>query len=558
MSLHIENIAVIKKLDIDFNNGFTVLTGETGAGKSIIIDSISLLLGAKTSRTLIRSGESSAEVSAMFCVNRSDNAAALDLLGISGDDDGIIYVKRTISEDGKSQTKVNGKTIPVSLQREAFGLLLNIHGQHENQRLLDFTQHLGYLDKFASDEEKIKEFQASYETANSIKREIEKLNISDKDKEREIQMLKYQLEDINAAKLRIGEEEELQIKRSRIQNIEKIEKQANIVYHSLYRAEKGSSASDLIQVSIAALSQLADVLEDSEIIAEKLENYRYEIEEIAERAYALIEDETGDPSAALDKIENRLDIIFKLKKKYGDSIAEILSFGEKAEQRLSNIELSELRIKELSVSYAEAEEVLKKHADELHNIRLEAAEKLSDEVTEQLAFLDMQKVKFKVEVKKTNHISPSGGDEINFMISTNPGEPLMPLEKIASGGELSRVMLALKSVLSSCEGTETLIFDEVDTGISGRTSHKIGLKLKQTSNDAQVLCVTHSPQIAALADTHLFISKTENGGRTETALKELDYNGRIDELARIMGSDKITDTLKKTAEEMINFDTLLK
>ena len=552
ISLHIENIAVVKRLDVDFSKGLTVLTGETGAGKSIIIDSIGLLLGGRPSRALIRSGESSAEVSAMFCAARTENTSALAELGIEPDDDGIIYVKRTITDDGRAQTKINGRSVPVSLQREVCGLLLNIHGQHENQKLLENSRHLGFLDKYAGDETELADFLLSYKKSEAIRREIEDLTLDDKDREREISMLKFQLDDIDSAKLKAGEEEELLSKQSRIQNIEKIEKHANIIYRSLFRAEKGSSAVDLILTAVSAVTALSDVMENADSTVEKLTNFRYELEEIAERANELVSEDLGeDPSTALDKIEARLDIIYRLRKKYGEDIGQILRFREGVAQRLDNIELSELRISELNAELSKAQEVMRQKAAALTEKRTDAARRLSAAVMGELAFLDMEKVRFCVEVQPAEEIGSKGGDNVDFLISTNPGEPLMPLEKTASGGELSRIMLALKNVLAECEDTETLIFDEVDTGISGRTSHKIGLKLKQTASVAQVLCVTHSPQIAALADTHLFISKSDHDGRTETSLRELDRDGRIGELARIMGGEKISDTLLKTAEEML-------
>lgn len=551
VSLHIENIAVIKKIDIDLQKGFTALTGETGAGKSIIIDSINILLGARPSREMIRNGEDTAIVSALFSEISQSNITSLSELGIQPDEDGSIFIQRSISADGRTNTKINGRTVSVSLQREVGGLLINIHGQHENQTLLDTSKHIYYLDKYAADDSLIASYIESYDKMNAIKRSLSELQRDEKEKARIVEMLRYQINDIDAAHLKPNEDDDLEVHRKRIQNIEKIEKQAKIVYRSLYEGDKGLSACQQIDRAVIALKQITDMFDGFEECIEKLESFRYEIEDIAVRADDLIDDDIGDPSAALDKIEARLDIIAKLKRKYGATVTDILDFRAKTAVKLDDFEMSDEKIHNLNVSYKIAENEALICAGILSERRQKAAANLAEKITDELAFLEMSKVCFSVEVHKSQ-LTRFGGDDVEFMISTNPGEPLKSLGKIASGGELSRIMLAIKSVLADHEKTETLIFDEIDTGISGRTSHKIGIKLKQTSAVSQVLCVTHSAQIAALAHNHLYILKSEHDGRVETTVKLLNYKGRVNEIARIMGGAEITDSLIETAAEMLN------
>lgn len=551
ISLHIENIAVIKKVDIDLQKGFTALTGETGAGKSIIIDSINILLGARPSREMIRNGEDTAIVSALFSEISQSNITSLSELGILPDEDGSIFIQRSISTDGRTNTKINGRTVSVSLQREIGGLLINIHGQHENQTLLDTSKHIYYLDKYAGDDSLITSYIESYDKMNDIKRSLSELRRDEKEKARTVEMLRYQISDIDAAHLKPNEDDDLETQRKRIQNLEKIEKQAKIVYRSLYEGDKGLSACQQIDRAVIAIKQIADMFDGFDECIEKLESFRYEIEDIAVRADDLIDDDIGDPSAALDKIEARLDVITKLKRKYGATVTDILDFRAKTAEKLEDLEMSDEKIHNLNVLFKIAENEALTRAGILSECRQKAAASLAEKITAELAFLEMSKVCFAVEVRKSQ-LTHSGGDDVEFMISTNPGEPLKSLGKIASGGELSRVMLAIKSVLADHEKTETLIFDEIDTGISGRTSHKIGIKLKQTSAVSQVICVTHSAQIAALAHNHLYISKNEHDGRVETTVIPLDYNGRVNEIARIMGGAEITENLIETAAEMLN------
>jgi DNA repair protein RecN len=557
-SLHIENIAVIKNIDIEFNEGFTVLTGETGAGKSIIIDSINLLLGGRPGKDLIRTGESSAMVSALFSNISVSNVKLLNEMGVQlSEDDNSLMLQRNISADGKSSTRLNGRTIPVALQKELGKSLINIHGQHDNQALLQPSRHIHFLDSYADVNEILPEYEKYYSLMNDTTKKISDLSRNEQEKARMIELLKYQISDIDSVKLKDNEDEKLTNESNRIQNFEKILKQVKLVYRALYRMEKGLSAFDLMTRASDALAQIADVLPEANQFIEKLTEFKYEIEDIAETVRDAAADDYDDPTAELNRIESRLDEIFRLKRKYGSTIKEILEFKEKAEKELEEIELSDVKIIELKAKYSEYKSKAKEYSDKLTKIRTQAARILEVKIMEELAFLEMGKVKFSVQIKPI--VESSGGvryasrgvDDIEFLISTNPGEPLKPLSKIASGGELSRIMLAMKSVFAGRENTETIIFDEIDTGISGKTSQKIGVKLRQTSDSCQVICVTHSAQIASTAQNHLFINKTENDGRVETIVTPLTENDRVNEVARIMGGLEITTKLLDTAREMI-------
>ncbi len=556
-SLHIENIAVIKCADIDFTQGFTVLTGETGAGKSIIIDSINLLLGARGAKELIRTGESSALVSACFT---DFSAAVLDELvnlGISPDEDGMLYLQRTLNADGKGQTRLNGRVIPSSLQRDIGRLLMSIHGQHDNQALLVPANHIGILDSFADLENIISDYKISYDSMQAILAEITSLTKNEQEKARLFELLAYQIKDIDAAKLKSGEEELLTAQRKRIQNLEKITKNTNLVYRALYRNEKGASASELIKRAQASLDNLVEEIPEAAAYSSRLEEVICELEDIAESVRACADADVDDPTALLNRIESRLDTISKLQRKYGATVEDILAYREKSMRELQAIEGAEERLDELNKELAKVRAVVMEKASVIHDKRVESAKLLEHRVMEELAFLEMGKVKFEASISSIKEDEPEacnklGVDAVEFLIATNAGDPPKPLAKIASGGELSRIMLALKNVLADKESTGTSIFDEVDVGVSGKTAQKIGILLKNTSASTQVICITHSAQIAALADSHLLITKREKEGRVETSVAALGREQRISEIARIMGGATITDNLMKTAGEMLD------
>jgi len=556
-SLHIENIAVIKNLDIELTEGFTVLTGETGAGKSIIIDSINLILGAKPEKELIRSGEQKALVSAMFRDIPPAATLALMEIGIEPDEEGALLVQRTVTAEGKSSTRINGRPATVSQLKEAGGLLINIHGQHNNQTLLDPRSHIIFLDSFAEVQNLLEEYEEVFSAMQHTRKKISDLMRDAQEKTRVSELLEYQIADIDAAKLKVNEEEELTARRDKIKNIERISKQVRTVYRALYHSEKGSSAFELLMKATDALTAISDVMPQANEFIEKLSDFRYELEDIALSTSAVADEEFDDPDAELDRLESRLETISKLKRKYGSDIKEIMEFRENAAEKLKNIEQSGELIDELN---GELDRLTKKAvqlASDLNKKRREAASKLENAVMGELKFLEMAKVRFSVSIKPTVNENGSlkytarGTDDVEFMLATNPGEPLKSLSKIASGGELSRIMLAMKSVFAEKDNIGTLIYDEIDTGVSGKTSQKIGIKLRQTAVNGQVLCVTHSAQIAALADNHFLIKKEETDGRVETNVIPLEYEDRVNEIARIMGGMEITDSLRESAKELM-------
>ncbi|MBE6670775.1 MAG: DNA repair protein RecN [Ruminococcaceae bacterium] len=551
-SLHIENIAVIRSVDIDLTKGFTVLTGETGAGKSIIIDSINFLLGNKTGKDLIRNGEKNALVSAMFTDIGKETSDKLDELGLSPDENGELFLQRTLNSDGKTQIKINGRTVPASILREAAGLLINIHGQHDSKSLLESKYHIDLLDSYADNGAYLDEYSKYYEKMNDITSSIKSLVISEGEKQRLTEILSFQIKDIDSAKLRTGEEDELIAREAVLRNSEHISKQIRFCYKALCSNEKGVTAATLARKSADALSSISDVLPELKEYSDKLNNFAYEMEEIAVSAKELAGDVSLDPLIELNEVQSRLDVIHKLKRKYGSTVEEILEYREKRVEELENISKSEEKIEELKRELCEVEKKAAEICSVITHRRKEKAEILENQVCECLGFLEMPKVRFKVELTPLSKYSSKGKDDVVFMLSANMGEPLKPLSKIASGGELSRIMLSIKSVLREKESTGTVIFDEVDAGVSGKTSQKIGIKLKQTSESCQVICITHSAQIAALSDEHLFISKAENEGRVETKVKVLDYESRVNELARIMGGQDITKVLLSSAKELLD------
>ncbi len=554
-SLHIENLAVFRSADIDFKNGFTVMTGETGAGKSMIIGAINLLLGEKASKDAIRTGEDHAVVSGLFCGLSDAETERLKAMGLSPDEEGNLLLQRTVSADGRSGSRLNGRAITLSMQREIAAGLVNIHGQHDTQSLLDPASHVIFLDTFAGDADTLSSYRETYERWCGIRKRIAELTKNDREKERTIELLRYQINDIESIKPVIGEDDELSARKKKLMNGEKIRKQASVIYRALYENDKGLSASDLIGKAISAAEAISDYLPDAAQMIEKLREYKYELSDLGQSAGVLLDDEEEDVDTALDRIETRLNDLTKLKRKYGATVEQILEYRDRAKKELNEIELSEETLEELGKELRKAEAELEKKAADLTGIRKNAAAALETKLTEELKFLEMAKVRFSVSIlpAKGEEGTPykrNGADEVEFLISANVGEPPKPMSKIASGGELSRIMLAIKSVEADKEQTETMIFDEIDTGVSGKTAQKIGVKLRMLAEHGQVLCVTHSAQIAAVAHHQDLIRKGEINGRTETEVLPLDREGRVREIARIMGGAQITEKLLSTAEEL--------
>lgn len=546
-SLHVENIAIIKSLDIDFENGFSVLSGETGAGKSIIIDSVNILLGNRVSRELIRTGEEKALVSAVFSDLGEEACRLLEEYGFDADDS--IMLQRTLTKDGKSVVKLNGRTVTQTIQRDICRLLVNIHGQNENQRLMSKSAQLNILDAFAENKELLSKYSEAYKQLTEAKARLDELNSNQAEKMRMRDIYAFQLEEINSVRLKAGEEDGLESERIRLGSIEKISEKVSLVYRALYAGEKGSAVY-LLERSAAALDKISDVLPEVKALSQRLNDCKYEIEDIAltVREYAA---DAENPTEQLNKIESRLDAINKLKRKYGNTVEEILEFRDKTARLLDEIDNCDDIKEDISNEIKRIGKIAVSLAEEIHERRTSAAKKITTGVMENLAFLDMPKVKFTIAVNGGTKLRGDGCDEVDFLIATNSGEPLMQLEKIASGGELSRIMLALKCVLSDKDGVGTVIYDEVDAGISGKTSRKVGIKLKEISKFMQIISVTHSAQIASLADNHYLISKNDVGGRTESGVVLLDDDGRVSEIARILGGINVTESQMTAAKEMI-------
>lgn len=550
--LFISNIAIIKNECICPSASLTVLTGETGAGKSIIIDSVGLIMGERAYKELLRTGEEKATVSALFRDIGQEAAETAKALGIETED-GTLLLQRDITDKGGSIARINGRTVPLAIMREIAEKLISIHGQHATKILLSEENYLNFLDAFADCSPEKEEYSLLYEQALHRKQRLSEIVRGEQEKERNIELLKYQIRDIDAVKPREGEEEELKTKRIKLQNAEKIAKHAKLIYRALYQNEKGLSACDLIGKAAEAIDELEDVLKDAGTFSETLTDFRYRLEDIAESVRRECDVGVKNPSEMLDKIENRLESLQRLRKKYGATEAEILAYRERAEKKLRELMGAEELISDLENEISEIRAQMKRIAAVMTKKRRHAAEELEEKITKELVFLDMEKVRFHIEVAPLEEFAPDGADRVSFLVSANPGEPLLPFSKVASGGELSRMMLALKCAFSDKEHTGTLIFDEIDTGISGRTSHKIGVKLHEvTKNGTQVICVTHSPQIAAIADMHLLVSKSESDGRTESGVHELTREKRETEIARIIGGATITEQTRAAARELLN------
>ena len=550
-SLQIKNIAVIKEVGIELGDAFTVLTGETGAGKSIIIDSICLLMGSRAPRELIRSGETRATVSAMFEGVSDNTRQLLESYGIF-DEEGSVLLSRSVSADGRSTARVNGQSVTQTMLREIGRTLITIHGQHDNQRLMQKSYHIRLLDAYADVAAELEQYREVYDKGRAARSELEQLRRDEAEKMRLRDVLEYQIKEIDAAKLKSGEQEELAAERLRLQSIEKIKKQTDFAYRALHGSEKGA-ATLLLDRAGAALSQIAGVIPEAAELAARLESCRYEIEDIAMTARGYADDSDGDLTARLDKIESRLDTITKIERKYGADVAAVKAFRDDAAARLDAIDNMDARVEELQAQIKTLEAEARRRADKISARRRLSAANAALRVCETLEYLDMPGVKFEIAVRPCE-LCADGADEVEFMLAANPGEPSVPLAKTASGGELSRVMLALKCVLSENDGIDTMIFDEVDAGISGKTSRKVGIKLSELARSAQVLCVTHSAQIASLADDHLFISKSEVDGRTETAVRTIVGDERVGEIARILGGINVTEIQRDAARELMKHD----
>lgn len=556
-NLNVTNVAVAKSVDIDFDNGFTVITGETGSGKSVLIDCLQMVAGAKASRDMVRSGEDKAVVTALFDVD-SEDMSVFDELGINTDENGELSILRSLTSDGKTVSKANGKPITLSSLRSVGAKLLGINTQDEKIFLEDSAEYTAIVDNYAENHELVSAYKEKYEKLISARAELKGLQNELKEKSMMVDILSYQIKEIDSARLNAEDEDVKLLKlREKIKSVERTSKSQKIVYKALAQNDKGYSASYLLERASAALSLISDVIDGAPDMIRRLDEYRYDVIDIAETVRAALEiDIDGDPADKLNQIESRLNTIDKLKRKYGSTIKEIKDFKLDAVAKLKKLTDSDEAVAELEAKIKGLTKEATKAADLLRASRVSAAKILSEEIIATLKYLDMPKVKFIIEVlpdvEDGNYkFSSKGADCIDFKISVNPGEAPITLSKVASGGEMSRVMLALRSSLNKKSGADTVIFDEIDAGVSGSTSERIGLLLKKLSESVQVICITHSPQIASVADYHYLISKLEIDGRAESFVKLLNSDERVDEIARIIGGIDVTEKQKAAAREMI-------
>lgn len=544
--LHIENIAIIEAADIEFAPGFNALTGETGAGKSIVIDSLSAVLGQRTSRELIRTGADKAFVSAAF----SGMAPELtEELGIRPEADGTLLLQREIQTDGKNVCRVNGRPVTVGQLRALGARLLNIHGQHDGQQLLDEEQHIVYLDSFGRVESLAITYAEKYKNFTDIRRQIGALQMDEAEKARRVDTLQYQIEELRRAKLTPGEEEELTARRGMLRNAEKFLDAVAGADYALNGDDSGGGALSALRQAQDALSGVRHLDDAFGQLYERLGEAYSEVYDIA----ATVEDKRGELDVSpgeLDRVESRMDLLYRLKKKYGATVEDMLDYQARCEAELAQIEDAGDTLVRLEQALSKAEKEARQAAQALSDARKAAADRLTAQILTELQQLDMGKIRFAVDFAE-KPLDSDGMDTVRFLMSANVGEELRPIHKIASGGELARIMLAMKNVLSEQDHVGTMVFDEVDTGVSGRAAQKVAEKMARISRRKQVLCVTHLPQLAAMADTHFSVEKGERGGRTYTEVRRLDREQRRRELARLTGGSHVSQTMLDGAEELL-------
>ena len=544
--LHIENIAVIEQADISFDKGFNVLTGETGAGKSIVIDAISAILGQRAYRDMIRTGTSKASVRAVF--TKVPNFPWFEENGVEYD--GETVIQRDIFLDGKNICRVNGTLVTVAILHKLGIQLINIHGQHDSASLFDEENHLRFLDAFADNGGLLADYREKFAAVSELRRQIDRMTMDEGEKLRRMETLKYQIAEIEKADLKSGEDEVLEQRRKLLQNSEKLSQGLEEASEALLGGDDSDGAAALLAQAAYALSRIARYSDDYTGFQERLTDLKYQVQDIADEVRDSL-DELSYSADELETIEARLDIIHRLRRKYGADCDEILAYLDKAQKELDEIEFADDRVEQLKKKLAKQEKQAWDAALALRKNRQEQGAVMAEKILSELSQLDMPRVQFQCRFRETE-LTSEGADAVAFYLSANAGEDLKPLSKVASGGELARIMLSMKNVLAEKDAVDTLIFDEVDTGVSGRAAQRIAEKLKSLAKHKQVLCVTHLPQLAALADTHMLIAKSEHDGRTYTTVTPLDRKGRAMELARIIGGAHITETTLKSAEEMLS------
>ena len=546
--LHIENIAVIERADISFHAGFNALTGETGAGKSIVIDSLGAVLGQRTSRDLIRTGAAKAFVSAEFD-GVDPSLPILAEMGIEPED-GVLLLQRDLYADGKNICRANGRPITVAQLRALGTSLLNIHGQHEGTQLLDEEQHMAYLDRFGRVDELLGAYAEHYRTVRETQRQIDALQMDEAEKARRVDMLRHQIAELERAELRAGEEEELLARRSLLRNAEKFMDAFAAADYALSGGDDGLGAASQLKNAENALRGVRALGARFEELYARLESVYSDVYDLAETVRDLRGELDFSPQD-LDAVESRADLLYRLKKKYGATVEDMLDYLDRSRKELDEIEYADDRIAQLQGTLAKQEKEMTAAARALSDARKAAAKALEERILHELRELDMGKVRFSIEFTEKAP-DANGIDAVRFLMSANVGEELKPIHKIASGGELARIMLALKNVLAEQDHVMTMVFDEVDTGVSGRAAQRVAEKMAKLSRSRQVLCVTHLPQLAAMADTHFSVEKGEEDGRTFTRVVQLDRAQRRAELSRLTGGAEVTETQLRGAEEMLS------
>ncbi|HPD01149.1 MAG TPA: DNA repair protein RecN [Acetivibrio sp.] len=560
--LEIENIAIIDRVEIEFGEGLNVLTGETGAGKSIIIDSINAILGERMSKELIRTGRDKAVVEAVFHVNPDRLSDLFESFGIECEEDGALIISREFTASGKNICRINGRIAAVSMLKKIGERLIDVHGQHDNQSLLRTESHIELLDSFADDKINIlkDEYLKHFESYREIKNRLKSLTGDAGERERKIDILKFQIDEIKKAKLKAGEEEEIEKQREVLLNYEKIISTLSNAYEALDSGEKlGISALDRINKSVSDFCNIEDYDEKFSTLKKRLEAVSYELEDIVSEIRDLRDGIEYEPSV-LEQLEERLDVLYRLKKKYGDSIEGILEYLENAKKELDELVNNEEIINRLKEDLKREDEKLYKLAKDINSERVKTAGLLENRIGSEFCDLEMKNTRLKVNIEFDDSMNDgerrynnNGLDRVEFLISTNAGEPLKPLAKIASGGEMSRIMLAIKTILANVDKMPTMIFDEIDIGISGIAAQKVGEKLCYIAKNHQVISVTHLAQIACMADNNYYIEKVTKDGSTQTVVYCLDEEGKRNEIARIIGGAKVSDIALKHAEEMLDY-----
>ena len=548
LNVSVKNLALIKESDIYFKDGMNILSGETGAGKSIIIGSINIALGGKVNKEMVRSGEDHAMVELVFKVDRESTRKKIEDAGVNLEDGEVIVTRKIVN--GRSITKVNGETFPVSALRDITALLIDIHGQHDHQSLLKVDKHIGILDEFAAaDISDVKnDVLKAYNAYVDAKNELEMFDMDEEQRIRECEFYNFEINEITDADLTIGEDNDIEESFKKVANMKKILESVSVV-HNVMNGDTGENVLDMLGRAVSEMASVSDYDDSLKDIYNQLVSIEDLCSSVSRDVSEYADSSEFDEERAKE-LEERLDLINHLKLKYGNTIEKILEYRDEKQQKLELLENYDIKKKQAQQKLDETEKILDKKCEKLSSLRKKYAVDFEKRVVETLEDLNFLQVKFKVDFKKSGTYSANGNDKAEFMISTNPGEPLMPLAKIASGGELSRIMLGIKTIMAGQDDIDTLIFDEIDTGISGRTAQKVAEQMKLLSKKHQIICITHLPQIAAMADNHLKIEKTSEGNETSTKIYPLDEEKSVEELARMLGGAEITETVMQNAREM--------